>query len=146
MLSPSLEDYLEEVYRLVSTGQSVHITHIASILSVSLPSVVKGLKKLHDEEYIIYFPHHPIQLTLKGKVMGQFLVHRNHLLQQFLNMIDSHCDIEKEAEALEHYLSLPTLTAIQQLIDFMESHPRIYLDYRNYLQNQNHRDIIKNNT
>jgi len=67
MLSPSLEDYLEELYRLSITNKEIRIKDIAKLLGVSMPSVVKGLKKLNDLKYIDYIPYQTIKLLDKGK-------------------------------------------------------------------------------
>lgn len=45
MLSPSLEDYLEEIYRISQSGETVRVTDIAACLNVSLPSVTRALQK-----------------------------------------------------------------------------------------------------
>lgn len=120
MLSPSLEDYLEEIYRLSLMNYRIRIRDIADRLNVSSPSVVKGLKKLNDESYINYKPYKEITLTQKGKTLGNLLVRRNSMLQEFLKVIGSKCDVERESEAMEHYLSSSTILAIENLIEFMK--------------------------
>ncbi|GAB6179763.1 iron dependent repressor, metal binding and dimerization domain protein [Desulfotomaculum defluvii] len=123
MLSPSLEDYLEEIYRLSQNGQAVRVTDIAACLTVSLPSVTRALQKLNESQYIHYRPYKDIVLTNKGKELGHFLVERNRIIREFLRLIGSQCDVAAEAEAMEHYLSLPTLTAIVNFVKFTEQHP-----------------------
>lgn len=120
MLSPSLEDYLEEIYRLSLMNYRIRIRDIADRLNVSSPSVVKALKKLNEENYINYKPYKEITLTENGKILGNLLVRRNSMLQEFLKVIGSKCDIEKESEAMEHYLSSSTILAIENLIEFMK--------------------------
>lgn len=139
MLSPSLEDYLEEIYRLSLMNYRIRIRDIADRLSVSSPSVVKALKKLNEESYIDYKPYKEITLTDKGKVLGNLLVRRNSMLQEFLKVIGSKCDIERESEAMEHYLSSSTILAIENLIEFMklEQIQSLYLKF-NKDSNQKH--------
>src|SRR6056297_3134058 len=104
MLTPSLEDYLEEIYRFSNELGFIRITDIANKLDVSLPSVNKAVKTLSEMGYLQYIPYKNIDLTEKGAVMGKFLVARNKTLQQFLEVIGSNCNKEAEAEAIEHYL------------------------------------------
>lgn len=120
MLSPSLEDYLEEIYRLSILKSTIRVLDIADRLNVSSPSVVKALKKLHEEKLIRYIRYTEILLTPEGERLGRLLVRRNSVLQEFLRVIHSNCDLAKEAEAIEHYLSPPTIYAIENLIAFLQ--------------------------
>ena len=126
MLSPSLEDYLEEVYRFSIITKTVRVTDISNKLNVTLPSVTKALQKLRNQQYICYERYGEIELTDSGREMGGFLVKRNQLLQEFLTLICSDCDISAEAEAMEHYLSEATISSIQSLVLFAKQNPEWY--------------------
>ncbi len=123
MLTPSLEDYLEEIYRFSLSLDTVRVTDISKRLKVALPSVTKALYKLRDESYIKYERYGEIMLTDQGKEFGYYLVTRNQLLQDFLALISSKCNFAVEAEAMEHYLSAATVDAIKTLVDFMKGNP-----------------------
>ncbi|AQS59716.1 metal-dependent transcriptional regulator [Desulforamulus ferrireducens] len=135
MLSPSLEDYLEEIYRISQRGETVRTTDIAACLNVSLPSVTKAMQKLDESKYIHYRRYREIVLTDSGKKLGHFLVERNRIIREFLKLIGSACDVAAEAEAMEHYLSLPTLSAIMNFVKFSEQHPAWLEEYRKFCQN-----------
>ncbi|MDA8228175.1 MAG: DNA-binding protein [Desulfitobacterium hafniense] len=134
MLSPSLEDYLEEVYRFSLVHQTVRVTDISNKLHVSLPSVTKALGKLKAQEYITYQRYGEIGLTDRGREMGGYLVERNQLLQEFLALICADCDIAAEAEAMEHYLSKATINSIQSLVKFMKNNPEWYQTFVDYIR------------
>ncbi|MGF7060116.1 metal-dependent transcriptional regulator [Brassicibacter mesophilus] len=121
MLSPSSEDYLEEVFRLSSNKKEIRIKDIADCLNVSMPSVVKGLRKLNRLGYIIYMPYEKIELTDKGKYKGRFLVERNKILRDFIDIIGADCDIKQEAEAMEHYLTTATIRSIEKIVRFFKN-------------------------
>ncbi len=125
MLSPSLEDYLEELYRTLLKKSHIRIKDIADCLSVSMPSVVKGLRRLDRLGYIDYKPYQKIILLDKGKKKGRFLVERNKILRDFVKIIGSECDIKAEAEAMEHYLSKPSIKAIEKLTRFLQENHEI---------------------
>ncbi|HWQ43570.1 MAG TPA: iron dependent repressor, metal binding and dimerization domain protein [Desulfosporosinus sp.] len=123
MLTPSLEDYLEEIYRFSLSLNTVRVTDISKRLKVALPSVTKALYKLRDQSYIKYERYGEIKLTDKGNEFGSYLVRRNQLLQEFLALICSKCNFAVEAEAMEHYLSAATIEAIKILVEFMKVNP-----------------------
>lgn len=142
MLSPSLEDYLEEVYRFSRSTVPVRVTDISKKLNVSLPSVSKALVKLREKEYIVYEAYGDIVLTDSGKKLGSFLVERNNLLQEFLKLICADCDTIAEAEAMEHYLSGETIKAIQKLVKFLNYHPELYKEYLQYIKDLADNDLM----
>lgn len=125
MLSPSLEDYLEELYRASQQNNDIRIKDIADCLGVSMPSVVKGLRRLHKLEYIDYMPYQDIILLDKGEKIGRFLVERNKILRDFVEIIGAECDIKDEAEAMEHYLSKASIKSIEKLTLFLKGNPDI---------------------
>ncbi|NLJ87350.1 MAG: DNA-binding protein [Epulopiscium sp.] len=137
MLTPSLQDYLEEMYRLSMQTDEIRVSDVAEVLDVSLPSVVKALHKLNNRGYVLYQPYEPIKLTEKGIVEGKFLVQRNQLLKDFLRVLKTDSDIEKEAESMEHYLSLSTIQAIEKFVYFMKDNPDIQNKYDEYLKKAN---------
>ena len=134
MLTPSLEDYLEEIYRFSLSLDTVRVTDLSKKLKVALPSVTKALYKLRDENYINYERYGEIRLTDKGREFGDYLVSRNQLLQEFLALISSKCNFAAEAEAMEHYLSAATIEAIKTLVDFMKDNPSWQQAFNNYME------------
>ena len=132
MLSPSLEDYLEELYRLKINNKEIRVKDIAHCLDVSMPSVVNGLRRLGRLGYIIYEPYEKIGITEKGRKKGKFLVMRNKILKDFIEVIKSDCDSEKEAEAMEHYLSISTIKCIEKMVAFLKDNNQILDKMINY--------------
>lgn len=138
-LSPSLEDYLEEIYRFSLTQPSVRVSDIGGKLKVSAPSVSKALRKLKSKEYIMYRRYGDIYLTDWGRTVGRFLVERNRILQDFLYLIEADCNISEEAEAMEHYLSRTTIYSIQSLVNFVKANPNIHVEFKQFLnEKSNH--------
>ena len=134
MLSPSLEDYLEEIYRFSVNNDIVRVTDISQKLNVKLPSVTKALGKLRAGGYITYQKYGMIGLTEKGRQTGGYLVERNTLLQDFLRIICADCDVAAEAEAMEHYLSESTIASVHRLMVFMQDNPEVYQQFVEYVR------------
>ncbi len=132
MLSPSLEDYLEELYRLSLNRKHIRIKDIADCLKVSMPSVVKGLKRLHNRGYIVYKPYEEIEILGKGKATGEFLVKRNRILREFVKAIGSDSDVKEEAEAMEHYFTISTIKAIEKLVRFLNERDDIVEEFNEF--------------
>ena len=141
MLTPSLEDYLEEIYRFSIELGFIRITDVANKLDVSLPSVNKAVKLLSEKGYLDYIPYKNIDLTDKGAKLGKFLVDRNQMLQKFLKVIGSKADSEDEAEAIEHYLSKETVKAMTMVVEFFEINPDLQKKLMNFQQEIRKRDI-----
>lgn len=141
MLTPSLEDYLEELYRLKMNNKEIRIKDIARCLDVSMPSVVSGLRKLNNLKYIVYRPYEAIQVTDKGREKGEFLVTRNQILKNFLEVIKTECDVEKEAEAMEHYLSISTIKSIEKMVEFLKDNKCMLEEMINYEVNSKLKDV-----
>jgi DtxR family transcriptional regulator, Mn-dependent transcriptional regulator len=137
MLSPSLEDYLEEVYRFSVTQDVVRVSDISHKLNFALPSVSKALGKLRARGYITYPKYGFISLTDKGRQTGSYLVERNQVLQDFLVMLRAPCDVAAEAEAMEHYLSRETIDSIQVMMGFMQDSPEVYKAFVDYANEHN---------
>ena len=144
MLSQSLEDYLEEIYRFTDQDGFVRATDVANKLNVSVPAVTKAVKKLTEKGYLNYQPYKNIQLTDKGVKVGKFLVNRNKTLQKFIQIIGSNCDQEKEAEAMEHYLSHETVKAITSLVEFLQQKPQLQQELMEFKQNKELKSLTKN--
>lgn len=134
MLSPSLEDYLEEIYRFSVNNDIVRVTDISHKLNVKLPSVTKALGRLRAAGYITYQKYGLIGMTDMGRQTGCYLVARNTLLQDFLRMIQAECDVAAEAEAMEHYLSKSTISSIERIIMFMKENTEVYQRFVEFVQ------------
>lgn len=139
-LTPSLEDYLEELYRFSLCTDTVRVTDLSVKLGVSMPSVTKALHKLKNGQYISYERYGEITLTEKGNILGNFLVKRNQLLKEFLILIKTNCNIEAEAEAMEHYLSEATIRSIQAIVTFLNNNPEWYKVLLEYIESSSKTD------
>lgn len=134
MLSPSLEDYLEEIYRFSMQQKTVRVTDIGHKLNVAMPSVTKALRKLKEHNYIVYERYGLIFLTEKGQETGIYLVNRNRIIQDFLTIIGVDCNVAAEAEAIEHYLSVSTIGTFQSVVDFLRENPDLHQKLQSYLK------------
>lgn len=121
MTTPSMEDYIEQIYMLIEEKGYARVSDIAEALAVHPSSVTKMVQKLDKDEYLIYEKYRGLVLTAKGKKIGKRLVYRHELLEQFLRIIG--VDEEKiynDVEGIEHHLSWNSIDRIGDLVQYFE--------------------------
>lgn len=112
-LSPSMEDYLEMIYKCCLREGYIRISNLAEQLNVKASSASKVVKKLSDLEYVHYEKYSIIQLTDKGKNIGKFLMKRHKTLETFLRNLGVKENLHLDTELIEHHLSMETLNMIE---------------------------------
>lgn len=119
MPTPSMEDYLERIYKLIDEKGYARVSDIAEGLEVHPSSVTKMIQKLDKDNYLIYEKYRGLVLTNKGKKMGKRLVDRHQLLESFLATIGvQEENIYKDVEGIEHHLSWDSITCIETLVEY----------------------------
>lgn len=121
MPTPSMEDYLERIYKLVDEKGYARVSDIAEGLSVHPSSVTKMIQKLDKSSYLVYEKYRGLMLTTKGKRMGKRLMERHRLLESFLKTIGvQEENIYKDVEGIEHHLSSDSITCIETLVEYFK--------------------------
>ncbi len=121
MPTPSMEDYIEQIYNLIEEKGYARVSDIAEALSVHPSSVTKMVQKLDKDEYLVYEKYRGLILTAKGKKIGKRLVFRHDLLEQFLKIIGVKDEnIYNDVEGIEHHLSWDSIDRIGDLVQFFE--------------------------
>ncbi|MDQ1909584.1 transcriptional regulator MntR [Paenibacillus sp. GD4] len=124
MATPSMEDYLEKIYKLIDEKGYARVSDIAEGLEVHPSSVTKMIQKLDKDNYLVYEKYRGLVLTSKGQKMGKRLVDRHALLEEFLTIIGvSEDTIYKDVEGIEHHLSWDSITCIETLLEYFRREP-----------------------
>jgi Mn-dependent DtxR family transcriptional regulator len=124
MATPSMEDYLERIYKLIDEKGYARVSDIAEGLEVHPSSVTKMIQKLDKDSYLVYEKYRGLILTTKGKKMGKRLVDRHQLLEEFLTTIGVNKEnIYKDVEGIEHHLSWDSITCIETLLEYFRRDP-----------------------
>ncbi len=119
--TPSMEDYIEQIYNLIKTKGYARVTDIAEALEVHPSSVTKMVQKLDKDEYVHYEKYRGFVLTAKGNKVGKRLVFRHDLLEDFLEIIGVDEDkIYDDVEGIEHHLSWNAIDRIADLVDYFK--------------------------
>lgn len=119
--TPSMEDYIEQIYMLIEDKGYARVSDIAEALAVHPSSVTKMVQKLDKDQYLIYEKYRGLILTSKGKKIGKRLVYRHELLEQFMRIMGVEEDlIYNDVEGIEHHLSWNAIDRIGDLVQFFE--------------------------
>jgi Mn-dependent DtxR family transcriptional regulator len=125
MATPTMEDYLECIYKLIEQKGYARTSDIAENLQVHPSSVTKMIQKLDKDHYLIYEKYRGLVLTANGRKIGKRLLKRHQLLEQLLQIIGVREEnIYKDVEGIEHHLSWDSITCIESLVEFFQRNPQ----------------------
>ena len=82
--TPTMREYLGEVYRLEHSRQGVTTGALAERLDVSSPAVVRMLRKLDQAGLVRHKPYEGVALTHAGELEALRSIRRHRLLEAFL--------------------------------------------------------------
>jgi Mn-dependent DtxR family transcriptional regulator len=126
-----MEDYLENIYKLIDQKGYARVSDIAEALDVHPSSVTKMVQKLDKDKYLVYEKYRGLVLTPKGKKIGKRLVDRHDLLEDFLRIIGvSEEKIYQDVEGIEHHLSWDSITCIEYLVEYFQRNPERIAELR----------------
>src|SRR5699024_798844 len=121
MPTPSMEDYIEQIYNLIETKGYARVSDIAEALEVHPSSVTKMVQKLDKDNYVNYERYRGFVLTSKGKKIGERLLYRHDLLEDFLDIIGvDEENIYDDVEGIEHHLSWNSIDRIGDVVKYFK--------------------------
>lgn len=118
-ITPSLEDYLENVLLLEQQAGQARVTDIAEKMKVAKSSVHAALHNLENKGLLIHEKYGNLQLTNEGREMAINIYHRHTSLKKFfmLTLGLDETTAESEACAVEHVLSDETIEKMVLLVN-----------------------------
>jgi DtxR family manganese transport transcriptional regulator len=109
-----IEDYTEMIADLIEAKGKVRVCDLAREMGVSHVNVIKTIKKLVREGYLVENMHPLIDLTPKGQELASYSKKRHLILFHFLRKLGVPENIAAEdVEGLEHHISPETLNALE---------------------------------
>ncbi|MDD2495376.1 MAG: iron dependent repressor, metal binding and dimerization domain protein [Tissierellia bacterium] len=121
LLSPSMEDYIEMIYRLSIEKDIVRVNNLSEALNVQPPSITKMIKRLSNDGFVNYEKYGSIKLTEKGIEKGKFFLFRHETIYEFLELIGVKENLLEQTEKMEHAIYEETLEKISNLIIFLKN-------------------------
>jgi len=107
MVTESVEEYLEAIYKLKEEGQPVALSTLAECLAISSVSANEMVRKLVEQKLVLYEPYKGVSLTPMGQAQALAVIRRHRLWERFLaDVLGLSWDlVHEEACRLEHATS-----------------------------------------
>ncbi len=120
MLSPRIEDYLEELFLLESTGRSVTVTDLAERLKITKGTVTATIQKLVELELVRHERYGTLHLTDAGRRKGMTVFRRHEGFRAFFHeLLGLDRDHSSEmACSMEHYVDNVTEERLYALLEY----------------------------
>ncbi len=135
LLTASMEDYLEMIYRLSLNTGFTRIHSLAQALNIQPSSATKMVQHLSHMGLIKYERYGYIMLEESGKVEGARLLNRHMIIEDFIRIIGvNQKRVLEETEKAEHMFCVETIQCFQHFVEFMVSHPEFKESYVQYLK------------
>ncbi|NLY85138.1 MAG: DtxR family transcriptional regulator [Tissierellia bacterium] len=134
-LTPSLEDYLEMIYRHCKDNTYIRIKTLSNLLNVKASSASKMTKKLRQLGLVDFEKYGIIKLTEMGKEKGKFLLDRHNIIENFLRFIGCQEKALMQTELIEHHITPSTVKNIEILCNFFNDNKDILDRYLKYREN-----------
>ena len=111
----SAEDYLEAILRLSQKGGGVRSVDIATMLSVSKPSVSHAMRLLREDGYIAMDRYGTVTLLDKGAEIANRIYERHTVLTTMLESLGVPSEIARaDACKMEHDISDESFARIKE--------------------------------
>jgi len=125
-LTPTLEDYLETIARLVAREGAAHAKDIAEAVSVHISTVTTALRSLSEKGFINYAPYQAATLTEEGREMADRIVGRHEAISRFLSeiLLVGEKLAEENACRMEHVLDREVMEHLSLFARFVRECPR----------------------
>ena len=136
VLTASMEDYLEMIYRLSLDSGFTRIHDLAGALNVQPPSATKMVQKLAELGFVNYEKYGIILLNKKGRRTGKALLERHTIIEEFLNLLGVAQGVLEETEKIEHTISTQTVQCLAGFVNFLKNRPAIRKDFEEFQKNQ----------
>lgn len=132
-LTASMEDYLEMIYRLSMGNGFTRINELSQSLNVQPPSSSKMVQRLAQLKLLKYEKYGFIILTEKGTRVGEGLLKRHLIVENFLKLIGVDVkNVLSETEKIEHTASPQTSKCMQCMAEFFSKNPHILDEYKTF--------------
>ncbi|MDD3173905.1 MAG: metal-dependent transcriptional regulator, partial [Herbinix sp.] len=114
-LTSAMEDYLEMIYRNSLEEGYIRINLLAELLNVKAASASRMVQKLGELGLLNYKKYGIIILSENGKEIGEYLLERHHIIENFLITISCKDDLLQQTELMEHNINPLTVHKINIL-------------------------------
>lgn len=83
-VSPTIEEYLEAIYKLQEREGSAKTTELAKELKVALGTITNTIESMEKQSLVVHQPYKGVKLTSKGRKIALDVVRRHRLSERLL--------------------------------------------------------------
>ncbi|WP_164968213.1 metal-dependent transcriptional regulator [Clostridium tetani] len=134
LLTNSMEDYLEMIYRNSLISGYTRIKELSESLNIRPSSATKMVQKLSELGFVNYEKYGIVKLTKKGEDIGGFLLKRHSIIESFLKNIGVKKDILINIELIEHSVTEEALEKIDLFNKFLKENKDIKEKFENFIK------------
>ncbi|WP_099468722.1 metal-dependent transcriptional regulator [Konateibacter massiliensis] len=134
-LTSAMEDYLEMIYRNSLKDGYIRIHLLAELLHVKAASASRMVQKLGEMGLLHYKKYGIIVLSESGKNLGEYLLERHNIIENFLKIINCENDLLQQTELMEHSVNPKTVDSINILNHFFHMNKNISDSFNEYQKN-----------
>lgn len=119
MITARIEDYLEELFLLESTGRTITVTDLAERLKITKGTVTVTIQKLVELGLVEHERYGALRLTPEGRSKGLMVFRRHEGLRAFFHEMLG-LDREHASEmacSMEHYVDAVTEERLYALLE-----------------------------
>ncbi len=84
VVSPTVEEYLEQIYRLEKAHGIARTGHLADVMGVSLGTVTNTIDALKHQRFVTHEPYKGVKLTATGLRIAVDVLRRHRLAERLL--------------------------------------------------------------
>ena len=120
MITPRIEDYLEEIFLLESTGLAITVTDLAERLKITKGTVTATVQKMVEAGMLTHERYGSLHLTKEGRRKGLLVYRRHEGLRAFFHELlglDRGLSSEMACN-MEHYLDTVTDERLYAMLEF----------------------------
>ena len=115
------EDYVEAIAEVEGREGACRVKDLAARFGVSHVTVVRIVKRLEGEGYVVTEPYRPIELTPKGRRLARDCKERHEIVYRFLRAIGVDERVAAiDSEGIEHHVSRQTLERLRAITEERE--------------------------
>lgn len=137
LLTASMEDYVEMIYRLSMDKGFTRVNDLSNALNVQPPSATKMVQRLSELKLANYEKYGFITLTEFGNKIGKSLLVRHNTVEELLSFLGVSNSILEETEKIEHSINDETLKCIYDFLSFVKENENIKGKFAEFRETKN---------
>ncbi|MGK0387807.1 MAG: DtxR family Mn-dependent transcriptional regulator [Maribacter sp.] len=125
MPTQTKENYLKAIFSISQKSDTISMTELADMMQVSKSTANSMVKKMKENDWLVYEKYKPLKLTSKGRKLAALIVRKHRLAEMFLSKIMDFGweEVHDIAEEMEHLKSTKLFDRIDEILGFPTQDP-----------------------